>query len=114
MLPSKHKNNRGDAVSAKRDNSYFFMVSGREQPLVYHVIFRNLTSVRALFMDGLMTHPLSVSSFLQYLYVPKWTSSEENVINVMSYLCSQSKVDTAHILPAETVCSDSGVQVPQG
>ena len=43
----------------------------------------------------------------------KWTSSEENVINVMSYLCSWSQEDAARILPAETVCSGSGAEVPK-
>lgn len=43
----------------------------------------------------------------------RWTSSEENVINVMSYLCSWSQEDAAHILTAETVCRGSGAEVPK-
>ena len=44
MLPSKHQNNLGVAVGAERDNCYFFIMSGRKEPLfIYHIIFRNLT-----------------------------------------------------------------------
>lgn len=40
--------------------------------------------------------------------------SEEYVIGIISYLCSQSKADTVQILPAETKCAGNGAEVPQG
>lgn len=42
----------------------------------------------------------------------KQMSLQEDVISVTSHLCSWSKVDAVQILPAETVCSGSGAEVP--
>lgn len=64
-------------------------------------------------MSDAMTHPFFVSPFFQYMFVLNIISvSTENVMNVMSYLFSWSKVNAAQILPEETVCGGNGVEVP--
>lgn len=64
-------------------------------------------------MSAAMTHPFFVSPFFQYMFVLNIKSvSTENVINVMSYLFSWSKVNAAQILLAETVCGGNGAEGP--
>lgn len=38
--------------------------------------------------------------------------SEVDVISLMSYLCPWSKMDTVHLLSAETVSGGNGAEVP--
>ena len=117
MLPSKHQNNLGVAVGAERDNCYFFIMSGRKEPLVYlpHNFQEFNQGVRALLMDGLMTHALFMRKFFWYLQCPECQISflRGECHHVMSYLCSWSKADAAYILPAEIVCSGNGAEVPK-
>ena len=70
MLSPEDQNNLANLVGAERDNSYFFMVSGTEWPLVYQISLRKLTKVSGISLYvWVMAHLLFVSSSVQYLYV---------------------------------------------
>ena len=65
-LPLQQPKNLLDVVGAEGNNSYFFMVSEKEQVSDYHIISMNLTKLKGLICMA-MSHLLFVSSFSQYL-----------------------------------------------
>ena len=55
---------------------------------------------------------VNVQSGTHLFLASKWISSEEDVINVRPYLCSQRKWDVVKILPGKIVCAGKAVEVP--
>lgn len=80
MLPPEHQKNLDNVVGAKRDNSNIFTVSRLPDTFWEFKQGTHLIYVA-------MASRLFMSSFCHYFYVLK----EEDVIGVVSYLCSWSK-----------------------
>lgn len=105
MLFPQHQNNLvGLRVPGERLQIFFHLKEGA-------VTEKHIeTWLRSQYIIWLMAHTLSARSFFPYLCILNENEmngcSEEDVLSVMSYLCSWSKVHAVQIFPAETGIKD--------